>query len=169
MRYLKPRIVMTRCGEQVTINPNPHGKPPRSALTSIAKIIVWLMEEWYAHLFQDRRGVLLICDRYYHDLLIDPIRYRYGGPMWLARMVGKLVPQPSLWALLDAPVEVLQARKQEVSWEESSRQRHAYKEFVSKQRVHIIADSAQSMDRVVLEVEHAIAAIDKSKTPLENL
>jgi hypothetical protein len=62
---------------------------PRSALTSLAKILVWLMEEWYANLFWDKKGTLLICDRYYHDLLVDPRRYRYGGPAWAAKLVGK--------------------------------------------------------------------------------
>jgi thymidylate kinase len=127
------------------------------------------MEEWYAYLFRDRRDALLICDRYYHDLLIDSIRYRYGGPMWVAKLIGKLMPQPDLWVLLDAPVEVLQTRKQEVSWEESERQRQAYKDFVTAQRVHIITESVQSLDRVVIEVEHAIAAIDTLDAFGENL
>jgi len=156
MRYLKPQIVMVRRGDQVTINPDPHGKSPRSELTSVAKIFVWLIEEWWAHLFRDKRGVVLICDRYYHDLLIDPIRYRYGGPLWIAKLVGRLMPEPGLWALLDAPADVLQARKQEVARKESERQRQAYLTFVSKRHKYVIVDAAQSLDHVVIEVEHAI-------------
>ena len=132
----------------------------RSAFTSVAKIIVWLIEEWYAHVLFDRRGELLICDRYYHDLLIDPLRYRYGGPLWIARLVGRLMPQPQLWVLLDAPAEVLQARKPEVTCEESARQRQEYAIFVRTQRKHAIVDAAQSLDRVVIEVETAIAAMN---------
>lgn len=79
------------------------------------------------------------------------------------------MPQPELWVLLDAPVEVLQARKQEVSWSESSRQRQAYKDFVARQRVHIIADSSQTLNRVVLEVERAITVILRRNAYLENL
>lgn len=161
MRYLKPQIVFARRGEPEMINLDPHGKPCRSVFTSIGKIVVWLIEEWYAHLLWDRRDTLLICDRYYHDLLVDPVRYRYGGPMWVAKIIGRLMPQPNLWVLLDAPVEVLQARKHEVSWNESSRQRQAYKDFISRQRVHIIADSSQSLNCVVLEVGRAITVIVK--------
>jgi hypothetical protein len=40
--------------------------------------------------FMDRKQTLLICDRYYHDLLVDPLRYRYGGP---------LCGQPGWWAV----------------------------------------------------------------------
>lgn len=154
---------MTRRGKPEVINPNPHGKPLRSALISIAKIIVWLMEEWYAHLFQDQRGAWLMCDRYYHDLLVDPIRYRYGGPLWIARLIGKLVPQPDLWVLLDVPATVLQMRKQEVSCEESERQRQAYLAFVREQPEHVIVDAALSLDCVVTKVDNAIAAINRPK------
>jgi thymidylate kinase len=149
---------MRRLGESVTIVVDPHGKPPRSALISLAKIFVWLMEEWYAYLFQERKAELLLCDRYYHDLLVDPIRYRYGGPMSIARLIGTLMPQPRLWVLLDAPAEVLQARKQEVPPEETARQRQAYLSQVKKQRNYVIVDASQPLDKVITDVEHAITA-----------
>jgi thymidylate kinase len=156
MRHLKPRLVIPQRGEAVTIVVDPHGKPPRSALVSLAKIFVWLMEEWYANLFQNQKNVLLICDRYYHDLLVDPKRYRYGGPQWAAKLVGKLIPQPRLWVLLDAPTEVLRARKQEVPLEETTRQHQAYLAFVRNQRNHAIVDASQPLDKVIADAEHAI-------------
>jgi hypothetical protein len=156
MRHLKPRFVAVLRGQPVTIVVDPHAKPPRSALLSLVKILVWLMEEWYANFFHEKKTTLLICDRYYHDLLVDPIRYRYGGPLWTARLVGNLMPQPKLWILLDAPAEVLQARKQEVPAEETARQCHAYLAFVRKQREHVIIDASQPLDRVIADVEHAI-------------
>lgn len=169
VRHLKPRIVLAQRGEPGAINVDPHSKPPRSAITSIAKIVIWLMEEWYAHLFQDRPGTLLICDRYYHDLLVDSIRYRYGGPQWMARLAGKLMPQPQLWVLLDAPAEVLQARKQEVSPAESARQRQAYLAFIRKQRQYAIVDASQSLDRVIADVEQAITGMGGAEMLLEKL
>ena len=158
MRHLKPQILLPRRGAAVMIVVDPHGKPPRSALTSVVKILVWLMEEWYAYLFQERKAELLLCDRYYHDLLVDPIRYRYGGPMSIARLIGTLMPQPRLWVLLDAPAEVLQARKQEVPPEETARQRQAYLSQVKKQRNYVIVDASQPLDKVITDVEHAITA-----------
>ncbi len=160
MRYLKPPIVLVRRGEQVTINPDPHSKPPRSMLTSVIKILVWFMEEWYAHLFWDKRETLLICDRYYHDLLVDPIRYRYGGPLWIAKLVGKLMPEPRLWVLLDASPEVLRARKQEVFPEETARQRCAYQAFILEQKNYVIIDASQSLDKVIADVEYAITGAE---------
>lgn len=149
---------MQRRANLVTINVDPHGKPPRSVLTSVVKIFVWLLEEWYVYLFQYRNEMLLICDRYYHDLLVDPIRYRYGGPRWTALLVGKLMPRPNLWVLLDAPAEVLQARKQEVSPEETARLRREYLTFVRRQQNYVIVDASQSLENVVAEVEHAVTS-----------
>lgn len=163
MRHLKPFLAVRR-RDKAIINVVPHGKPARSVFTSLAKIWVWLVEEWYVHLFKDKKETLLICDRYYHDLLVDPMRYRYGGPLWAARLVGMLIPQPTLWVLLDAPAQVLQARKQEVPLEETVRQRQAYLDFVRKQKSHAIIDASQSLDKVIADVEHIIyGKIGKSK------
>jgi thymidylate kinase len=126
------------------------------------------MEEWCAAIFEDERKTILICDRYYHDLLVDPVRYRYGGPMWAARVLGKLMPRVSLWILLDAPVEILQSRKQEVSLDETARQRQAYLAFVRQQDRHVIADASQPLDRVIGEVEQAVTAMGGFKALGEN-
>jgi hypothetical protein len=157
MRHLKPRMVAQLRGQQITIVFDPHGKPPRGTFLSLVKIVVWLGEEWYASVFHEEKGALLICDRYYHDLLVDPKRYRFGAPLWIARLIGRLMPQPMLWILLNAPAEVLQARKQEVAPEETARQCKAYLEFIHKQRKHVVVDASQPLDKVIADVEHAIS------------
>lgn len=165
MRHLKPKLVMP----QLRNNPDsivvdPHGQPPRGAFLSLVKIWVWVFEEWYATLFQEEKNTVLICDRYFHDLLIDPRRYRYGGPMWMARLVAAVMPKPLLWVLLDAPPEVLRQRKQEVTPEETARQREAYLAFVRRRRRHAIVDAAQPLDRVEAEVRRAIAVAIGQRT-----
>ncbi len=76
--------------------------------------------------------------------------------MWLARLVGKLVPQPDLWILLDAPAEVLQARKQEVPFEETVRQRQAYLDLVNGFNNSVIIDASQTIDKVITDTNRAI-------------
>jgi thymidylate kinase len=156
MRHLKPRMVAQLRGQQDVIVVDPHGKPPRGALLSIVKIVVWLYEEWYANLFHYRNGELLICDRYYHDLLVDPKRYRFGAPRWVAQMAGALMPSPRLWVLLDAPPEILQSRKQEVPAEETARQCKAYRLFFAKLKRAVVIDAARPLDAVIDDVERAI-------------
>ena len=164
LRHLKPRIIMFRQSRFSIVNPDPHGKPPHSMLISLAKILVWFIEEWYSRLFLDNNEPLLICDRYYHDLLVDPMRYRYSGPRWAAVLVGKLIPKPDLWVLLDAPASLLQSRKQEVPPEESERQRQAYLAFVTRQSNYVVINASQSLNDVIDEVESAtLKATAKSR------
>jgi thymidylate kinase len=156
MRHLRPQTVTRLLCRPEPITVDPHGKPPRGAFLSLVKIIVWLVEEWHAYFFQEKRETLLLCDRYYDDLLIDPKRYRFGAPLWLARLVGKMMPRPKLWILLNAPAEVLQARKQEVHPKETARQCQAYLAFVRRQREHLVVDASQSLDKVIADVVQAV-------------
>jgi thymidylate kinase len=156
MRHLKPRMVAKLRGQPDVIVVDPHGKPPRGAFFSLAKIGVWIFEEWYAEFFHEQKNTLLICDRYYHDLLVDPRRFRFGAPLWTARLVGRLMPRPKLWVLLNAPPAVLQARKQEVAPEETARQCEAYLSFIRKQRNHAVIDATQPLDKVIADVEQAV-------------
>jgi hypothetical protein len=95
-------------------------------------------------------------DRHLVDALVDPKRYRYSGPMWLLRLIWWFVPRPDLIILLDAPPEVLQARKQEVSFEESARQRQAYRSLVGSMANGHIVDAARPLERVVRDVHDII-------------
>ena len=97
-------------------------------------------------------STLVIFDRYYHDLIADPCRYRYGAPLSWARLLGRAVPQPDLVFILDAPPEIIQARKQEVPFAESARQRAAYLALVPYLRAAHVIDAAQPLSQVVADV-----------------
>ena len=98
----------------------------------------------------------MVYDRYYHDILVDPLRYRYGGPMWVARWVGKIIPKPNIWILLDAPPKILQERKQEVSFEETARQRNEYLDLITRLENGIVIDASQVIEDVVADVNSCI-------------
>jgi thymidylate kinase len=102
------------------------------------------------------QSTLVLFDRYYHDILIDPKRYRYNGPMWLARWVGKIIPKPDLFILLDASPEVLQARKKEVPFEETAQQQKTYLELVRGMKNGVVVDVSRPLDDVVVEVNKVI-------------
>ena len=136
----------------------PHAMPSRGLAASLAKLGFWWVDYalfGYALDVRPRlvRHALVMFDRYYDDLLVDPRRYRYGGPMWLARVVGRLVPRPHLVVLLDAPPELLWARKREVAPEETARQRNAYLKLVKGLPNGHIVDASEPLDRVVANVE----------------
>jgi thymidylate kinase len=60
---------------------------------------------------------------------------------------------------LDAPPNLLQERKREVTPEETARQCDAYKTFIRKQQKHVIIDASQPLDKVIVDVETAIKKV----------
>lgn len=157
--HLRPRLARTPDKNSVPVT-DPHGVPPRGWLGSIAKVVYFFLDYTLGYLFKIRpllvRSTFVVFDRYYHDMLVDPRRYRYGGPMWLARFIGKLIPKPDLVILLDAPPEVLQARKKEVPFEESARQRSAYLKLVQGMKNGVVIDASQPLDKVVADVNKTV-------------
>lgn len=139
---------------------NPHASAPRGRLMSCLKL-PWLVLDWWLGYWgiivhqRARQGVVLF-DRHFLDILIDPRRYRYNAPEWLTRLAATFVPQPNLFIFLDAPVDCLQARKQEVSRIEGSRQRDAYLQLAASLPGAKVVDVSRPLAEVVSEVRSLI-------------
>ena len=157
--HLRPKLGLT-----VVLNGppvvDPHAQVPRGLLTSLVKVVYFFFDYTFGYLLKVRpllaRSTFVVFDRYYHDMLVDPRRYRYGGPMWLARWVGSIIPGPDIFILLDAPPEILQARKKEVTFDETSRQRQAYLELVQGMKNGKVIDASQPLDKVVADVNRVV-------------
>ena len=135
----------------------PHTKPPRNLLTSVFKLGYWWINFTVGYLGKVWPSVLgsklIIFDRYYHDLLIDPKRYRYGGPIWLAQVVKNFIPGPDLLFVLDAPVEVLHTRKNEVAAAEVRRQRAAYQHLARTRTNFFLIDASLPIEKVLCQIQ----------------
>jgi thymidylate kinase len=126
---------------------DPHGRSQHGTWWSLGRLFAYLLDYWLGYWVVMRpllaRSGLVIFDRYFYDLLIDPKRYRYGGPLWAARLLFPLIPRPDLVFVLDAPEQLLLSRKQEVAPEEVLRQRRTYlKEAKGFVRTRVIDTSA---------------------------
>ena len=73
------------------------------------------------------RTGLVVLERGWWDILVDPRRYRLDAPPMLVRILGKLLPAPDLTLVCEAPVEVLLDRKNELTSDELSRQTQAWR------------------------------------------
>jgi thymidylate kinase len=129
---------------------------PRGALSSTLKVLYLWADYglgYYLRLYPLLAGsTLVVFDRYFHDLLVDPLRFRYGGPRWLVELIARLIPLPDMMLILDVPAEVLQARKQEVSVQESARQVEAYRALAKSATVRgraVLVDAARPLEDVV--------------------
>jgi thymidylate kinase len=125
----------------------PHGQSPRGPLASMAHLSAFFADCWAGYLFviwaRLVRSDFVQFDRYFHDVLVDPLRYRYGGPAWYAALLCRLLPEPDLVIVLDASDHLFFARKTELSRAEIQRQRVAYRELRFKRaRVVYVATDA---------------------------
>jgi len=139
----------------------PHAAPPRPFLASMTRAVCyWFVHStvgYYVTIYPAlARSTLVLHDRHLVDALVDPRRYRYTGSPQLLRLIWRLVPRPDLVILLDAAPEVLQARKQELPFDEMVRQRAAYLSLVRTMPYGHVVDVARPLQQVVGDVNNII-------------
>jgi thymidylate kinase len=138
----------------------PHGAPPRGMVASLGKTGFWAADYtlgyWLDVLPRLLRSSLVLFDRYYYDVMVDPRRYRYGGPAWITNLLGRIIPAPDVVVLLDTPADVAQARKQEVAVDEMVRQQKAYARLVRRVKVGLTIDGDAPLEVVVARTADAI-------------
>jgi thymidylate kinase len=168
--HLRPHLLKgTSAAEKP--NTDPHGQRPRGLLASALKLIYFWADYTLGYWLRVRpqlvRSTLVIFDRYFCDLLIDPRRFRSNGPRWLTRAIAAVIPMPDLLLILDAPAEVLQARKQEVPLEESARQVEAYRAFAGSGAARgqaELVDAASPVEDVVHACAERVLSLMAQRT-----
>lgn len=138
-------------------NPHPHAAPSRSACASTAKLALLLVDYvagyWITLKPRLVRNDLILFDRYYHDLLADPTRYRLRGLARLARLVGRLIPGPDVFLILEAPETAILARKSELTLDALRRLRVSYRNTASRLRRAYVIDAAGDSAQVARAAE----------------
>lgn len=139
---------------------DPHGKPPRGFVASVLKL-GWLWLNWWIAWFRslraESRSGYVLFDRYHGDLLVDPRRYRYGGPMWLAKLLSRMMPQPDQVIFLDASPDILLSRKQEVGLEALAASRKQYRSTGDYLRNFKEVDASESLESVITNVFNVVS------------
>lgn len=142
----------------------PHGLPARSIPASMLRTMYWLVYAILSHVslrWTKSRSVLVLNDRHFIDILIDPVRYRYSGPSWPLKLVSWLTPKPDLLILLGGNPEIIQSRKRELTVAETARQCKAYENLVIPLKYTITIDAGKPFEQVVDEA--VVAAINMLK------
>lgn len=174
--HLRPGL-LRRSGTQ--LKPRHVGEKPRGRAATLLKLIMFLVDYWLGYWITIRpklvRATLLLSHRYYDDVLVDPLRYRIAGIRWLVRMLLPVIPRPGLWLVFDLPGETLQARNHDVSEEEATRQRGAYRRALRRHESAAVLDARQPLPRLIAQAERAIVAhvaqrtADRLRLPQEEL
>lgn len=141
---------------------DPESKIPRGRLSTFAKLMMFFADYWLGYWLQIRPklvgSTLVVSNRYFDDILVDPRRYRFGKPHAFARWLLPWIPRPELWLVFDVASEVLQTRTREVAAEEAARLRSEYRKVLRRQEDVVVLDASQPIEEVSAEAERAIIA-----------
>jgi len=88
-----------------------------SALRFAWYYLDYFLGQWVIWLRYERRGYVVLYDRYYFDMIADPERTNFRLPVSFVRWMGKWIRKPQLNILLTAEPDVIRKRKQELSKE----------------------------------------------------
>lgn len=133
----------------------------RHGARELVKLGVWLLEEWLRQLvaaYYGRRGYVVVFDRHFYADYYDAHIATRAGRARLSAVHGwsleHLYPKPDLVICLDAPADVLFARKPEasVAWLEQRRQQYLRLEGA------VPALSVVDVDRPLEDVFAAVVA-----------
>lgn len=155
-------------GAEATARPGePRGwiRPARRAIRSTARLGNRLAEEWFRQLlswYYQRRGFTVLCDRHF---VFDFSREIAGpGAESLDRRLHRwcllhLYPRPDLVIFLDAPGELLFARKGESSVAELERRRQAFLRAGAKVPNFVRVDATRPLEDVYAEVAQHVMRV----------
>ncbi len=141
---------------------NPHGRVPFNyALSALRLAYFWLDFSLGAAVRgmagPIARGIVLL-ERGWWDMIVDPYRYRLKVPPRLIRALGRMTPKPHLFLVLDAPAHVMQVRKPELPLEELERQRRAWLDLTIPGAEKVVLDATKPLEQVVADAREAIVA-----------
>lgn len=171
--HLRPSLKGLAPQKQSHAVTQPHLKAPRSGLMSLIKLFYLIADYSLGYIFKIKpllkQSAFIIFDRYYYDLEVDPLRFRYGASLKAARFFERWIPHPDLVILLDAPAEVLYKRKPELPVEELQRQRIAYHALLRRLDRSAVIDASLPLSTVVDQTRQAIETLFHTKCAQSNL
>ncbi|MDZ7267826.1 MAG: hypothetical protein ONB48_15605 [candidate division KSB1 bacterium] len=138
---------------------NGGSRKSQSCLWAVLKLCNRLAEEWYRQYLSwryRRRGAIVVYDRHFKFDFEREQSHTGERRPWTDNLhrwlLARFYPSPDLVIYLDAPAEVLHARKQEASLAYLEARRRAFLRQGKMTRNFIIVDANQPCDTVYAEV-----------------
>jgi thymidylate kinase len=142
--HLRPYLILL---DKSTVQAKPHKTKKAWPISfNFIRILYWLIiYRFYFYLFANNSKQLIIFDRYAHDLMIDPIRYKFNPPNRVTKFILNLFPNPTHWIVLNAPIKVLEKRKKELPTKELKKQIRTYLNFAKQRKNSIVINTNNSV------------------------
>jgi thymidylate kinase len=130
------------------------------SLLSLARFLYYWLDfvigYWLLVYGRTAQTTLVIGERYYHDVIVNPERYGFALPPWLLRLASHWVPAPDLTVLLENRAEVIHRRKSELAPSAIARQIAAFRQELPRWGHSLIvettADPAATAEAIGLAI-----------------
>jgi thymidylate kinase len=114
-KYIHLRPTIFNKNKKVVLNP--HDQDSRSKFLSFIKLFYWLFIFKFYFIFKSSNNFkVFFFDRYPHDLLYDPIRYRFNLNKKITKKILELFPTPDLWIIMSGNPLKIWNRKREIKY-----------------------------------------------------
>ncbi len=140
--HFRPRILpnirtlLTGRQEQLDDTHDPHSAKPANTASSVLRLTYYWFDYvvgYWLHLRRRAiRGGVVIFDRYFFDIIVDPRRSRLSLPKWVTRLYLAATPKPDFVLVLQADPALIHARKPELPENEIARQIKAYQNLAAR-------------------------------------
>jgi thymidylate kinase len=141
----------TRWFQARSKRPKQAGQMPAWALARGLRFVNNMVEQWYRYgisYYHSMRGRLILFDRYIYDRQLDATRKRSLKTRARRWLLAAAAPKPDLVVFLDAPGELLYARKGEHSPEILEQQRQHYLGLREHIPQMVVVDATRDADQV---------------------
>lgn len=140
---------------------SPHARTPSGRIGSLARIAWlagdWLLGWWPRVAYPKVRSCLVVLERGFLDLAVDPRRYRLATGKRVVRALSRIFPSPDVTLVLEADPDLIHKRKPELSVNEIDRQLSAWREPGKRNPERYVSISSETADDTL---EHALDTID---------
>jgi thymidylate kinase len=127
-------------------------------LVSFLRLLSWLIS-YKIFFFQNKIKKIYLFDRYAHDILIDPLRYKSSLSQKLTKTILNLFPKPDLWIFLNPPLKTIKSRKKELSDNELRRQISEYTLFFRNKKNILMLNTNMKKKNLIILISKKIKAL----------
>jgi hypothetical protein len=146
----------------------PHARPPYGRVSSLALLgyywLDFLVGGWARVTPQRLRSGLVVVERGWWDLAVDPRRYRLQVSPRLVRRLGALLPRPDLTLVLESSPGRLRDRKAELPTAELERQSAAWREVLPPRLRRRRLDASSPPERVLADAASEVMELLEART-----
>lgn len=139
---------------------NPHRNKAANPLSSFVRMGYYWLDYLIGGAICIRKDVqfdkITIFDRYIYDFIIDPLRSRINLPRCMRTAFSKMVQQPRIVFVLDAPADVIYSRKKELTLDEIQRQLEEFDKLSNLGDNFYKINANQTPEKMVLDAKKII-------------